>query len=177
MCVSQGEARHLGSEMLTYPPASWQALIFLLFVECPWHWPSRQHQRWLAWSLPSGMHALVYFPLLNIDRTCGLFQPSRIQWGGWGATSIILFQDMAEGIGCQPCDSIILYKTLSCESHSCPPVALKEASRHVVKEPMWQGMQSYNHKEFSGASNLSELGCRLLPGEPSDEKAAQPAPW
>ena len=68
---------------------------------------------------------------------------------------------MAEGLGCQPCDYITLHKTLSCESHSCPPVALKEASRHVVREPMWQRMQSYNHREFNDASNLSELGCRL----------------
>ena len=83
---------------------------------------------------------------------------------------------MAEGLGCQPCDYITLHKTLSCESHSCPPVVLKEASRHVVREPTWQGMQSYNHREFNGASNLSELGCRLLPDESSDEKAAQPAP-
>lgn len=31
----KGEPRPPGNEMLTYPPAGWLALIFLLFVECP----------------------------------------------------------------------------------------------------------------------------------------------
>lgn len=74
-----------------------------------------------------------------------------------------------------PRDYITSYKTLSSESHSCPPAALEEASRHAVREPMWQGMQSYNHGGFNGANNLSARGHGLLPAESSDKNAVQPA--
>lgn len=74
-----------------------------------------------------------------------------------------------------PRDYITSYKSLSSESHSCPPASLEEASRHAVREPMWQGMQSCNHTEFNGANNLSARGHGLLPAESSDENAVQPA--
>ena len=49
--------------------------------------------------------------------------------------------DVANVMGCHSCGYMTSHKSLSCSA-----IGLREASGHVVREPMGQGMWSYNHR-------------------------------